>query len=60
MMTFTDWKAVLRRDCELEDKLLAFDNLSECALKIFWERGVEPSVHALVDDGVEAKAPRPM
>lgn len=50
MMTFKDWKDGLRRDCELEDKLLAFNNLPECALKIFWERGVEPYVQALIDD----------
>jgi len=56
MLAFVDWKARLRKDCEVEDKLLAFNYLPDNALKIFWEMGVEPSVHALVNNGMAGRS----
>ena len=60
MLNFNDWKNGLRRDCELEDKLLAFNNLPDYALKIFWERGVDPTVQALLDDTGDGTTSRTM
>lgn len=60
MLNFKDWKDGLRRDCELEDKLLAFNKLPDYALKVFWERGVKPTVQALIEDTEEPETSRPM
>jgi|307.fasta_scaffold199465_2 hypothetical protein len=60
MLNFKDWKNGLRRDCELEDKLLAFNSLPEDALQVFWERGVAPTVQALIDDTEQTETSRPM
>ena len=56
-MTFTLWKAALREDCEHENKLLAFDAMGDCALSLFYERGVEPTVQSILND-VSLDAPR--
>lgn len=60
MLNFKDWKDGLRRDCELEDKLLAFNSLPDNALQLFWERGVKPTVQALIDDTENEEISRPM
>jgi len=47
-LNFECWKAQLRKDCELVGKLLAFDNLGEYTLKLFWEYGLPPTLRAIV------------
>ena len=49
-MTFTRWKAAFSGDCEREGKLLAFDAMSDSAMMLFYERGIEPSVQAILND----------
>jgi hypothetical protein len=51
---FDGWKLQLRHDCQRQDKLLAFNALSDSVLRLLWERGVAPSVKAIVDS-----VPRP-
>ena len=46
---FEIWKEQLRLDCEREQKLLAFEALPDDVLKLFWLRGLHPSVKAIVD-----------
>jgi hypothetical protein len=50
---FEVWRAELRKDCEGQDKLLAFQALGDSVLLILWERGVEPTVKALLDGNSE-------
>ena len=59
-LTFTLWKAALREDCERENKLPAFDAMADCALRLFYERGVEPTVQGILNDAIQdAGAPVP-
>jgi len=50
-LTFILWKAALREDCERKHKLLGFDAIGDYALRLFYERGVEPTVQGILDDG---------
>lgn len=55
-LNFEVWKACLRENCARHDKLLAFNKLGEYCLRILWEGGVDPLVHAIVEDGKSAMA----
>lgn len=46
-VSFEIWKLQLRKDCELRDKLLAFDNMGDYALRLLWEHGLNPTVEAI-------------
>ena len=46
-VSFEIWKLQLRKDCELQDKLLAFDNMGDYALRLLWEQGLDPTVEAI-------------
>lgn len=48
LLTFEVWRVQFRKDCETEDKLLAFDSLGELTLKMLWENGPAPTVRAIV------------
>lgn len=48
LLTYEMWKIQLRKDCEIEDKLLAFDSLGEYTLKLLWKNGLAPTVRAIV------------
>jgi hypothetical protein len=50
-MTFALWKSALQKDCEGQGNLSAFQAMGDTALMLFWSRGVEPTVHALLRDG---------
>ena len=56
-MTFELWKALLRDDCEREDKVDAFDALGDSAFRLFWERGVDPTVIDILKDAEGVKKP---
>jgi hypothetical protein len=47
-LSFEDWKQHLRQDCELKQKLTAFNALSENVLRLFWDQGVDPTIEGLV------------
>ena len=55
-LTFVAWKALLRIDCIGLGKLQAFDGLGEAVLRILYENGVDPTVEAIVRDGLSGKA----
>lgn len=44
---FEGWKIRLSEDCEVQDKLLAFNALGDDVLKLLWEQGLAPSVNAI-------------
>ena len=50
-LTFERWKDSLRYDCDWHQEKAAFDALGDYVLQMLWERGVEPTVQAIVDDG---------
>ena len=47
-LTYDVWKLYLRKDCELQGKLLAFDGIGVYALRLLWEDGIAPTVAAIV------------
>jgi hypothetical protein len=51
ILKFAVWKRQLREDCARTGKLLAFDGFGDFVLKMFWERGLEPTVQAIIEDG---------
>jgi hypothetical protein len=55
-LTFDTWKCLLQKDCEQNQKLQAFNSLGPNTLRIFWERGVDPTVEALIADGTAPRA----
>jgi hypothetical protein len=56
-ISFEAWKLQLRKDCELQDKLLAFQALGDYVLQVLWERGCDPSVQAIIDGTSEYSSP---
>lgn len=50
-LPFDSWKQQLRKDCELRDKLVAFDALGDDVLRLLWETGTEPSVNGIMKNG---------
>ena len=47
---FERWKIVLRENCVREGKLFAFDAMGDYALRLFWERGTEPTVQGILSE----------
>jgi hypothetical protein len=47
-LTFEIWKVQLRKDCEVQGKLLPFEAIGDDTLKLLWEVAIEPSVESLV------------
>ena len=47
-LAFDEWKARLRQDCEQRDTLAAFNALTDPVLTILWERGLDPTVAAII------------
>jgi hypothetical protein len=56
-LTFETWKALLRNDCIVGEKLRAFDAVGDAILRILYENGVDPTVEAVVRDGLLGKPP---
>ena len=52
LLTFDVWKLHFRKDCELQNKLLAFNALGDEVLMVIWQSGLEPSVTALTNSSV--------
>ena len=49
-LSFDVWKSELRHDCELRDKLRSFDAMGDYVLRFLWERGLDPTVQAIIED----------
>jgi hypothetical protein len=43
------WTLQLRKDCERQDKLIAFNALDDYVISLLWERGLDPTVNAIVE-----------
>lgn len=54
-LTFEAWKALLRNDCIVGEKLQALDALGDATLRILYESCVEPTVEGVVRDGLSGK-----
>jgi hypothetical protein len=50
---FDVWKRRLRRACEHRGHLGAFNAITDTVLQLFWKRGLDPTVKAIVSDGAE-------
>jgi len=50
--TYAVWKELLRIDCVRLDKQEAFNGLGEIFLRILYENGLDPTVEAIVRDGL--------
>ena len=49
-MNFEDWRNALYRDAIRDGRWASLRELGEYILRAFWERGVEPTVKALIAD----------
>lgn len=50
--SFEKWKELLRNDCIVCDKLRAFDSLGDSVLRVLYDNSVDPTVDAIVNDGL--------
>ena len=55
--SFDAWKLQLRKDCEHEGKLAAFDALGDYVLKLLWRSGVDPTCSAIIESTSETSKP---
>jgi hypothetical protein len=53
-LTYEAWKLRLQQDCQLQDKMLAYNSFGDDCLKLLWETGTEPSVQGIIDGGAKA------
>lgn len=53
-ITYDVWKVQLRKDCEVQGKLAAFDGIGEYALRLLWAEGIHPTVAAIVGSARKA------
>ena len=57
LMTFEEWKGLLRSDCIAKDKLREFNCLGDLALRLLYADGVGPTVSAIVHNAASHDAP---
>lgn len=57
-LPFEVWKSLLQKDCEVHNKLMAFQAFGDSVLEILWQSGLHPSVKALLDSGSEQSPAR--
>lgn len=50
VLPFENWKQSLRADCHAKGRLFAYDALNDVVLKLWWDRGTDPTVDAIVND----------
>ena len=58
-LTFEAWKLQLRRDCERQDTLRAFDAMGDYVLRFMWRRGLDPTVKAITEDDPDFHKEKP-
>jgi hypothetical protein len=51
-ISFDLWKELLRNDCDRLRKMEAFQSLGDAVLRVLWESCVDPSVDAVVREGL--------
>jgi len=51
-LSFETWSSRLRADCIARDRLEAFDGLGEYVLTILYEKSLDPTVEAIVQNGI--------
>ena len=54
-MNFDDWKKLFQNDCIAHDKVRAFDSLGEHVLRTLYENGLDPTIQAIVADGLNGR-----
>jgi len=54
--SFEEWRLRLLADAKAGGYAQAAAQLSDVALRVFWEAGVEPTVRAIIADGEQAQA----
>lgn len=54
-VNFEAWKSTLRDNCAKEDKLPAFNSLDDFVLSLFFNRGIEPTPEAMIEDGSDQR-----
>jgi len=59
-LSFDVWKLQLLHDCEVTDKLPSFEAMGDYVLRFLWERGVAPTVQAIIEDDPEYQRKRPV
>ena len=57
-LTYAFWKKLLRDDCIRHNKIHGFYSLGESFLQVLYENGTDPTVDAIVKDGLNGKDPR--
>ena len=55
-ISFESWKLELRKDCEREDRIMAFNLLGDSVLRILFEQGLDPSIKGIVDGTPQVSA----
>ena len=55
-LTFRDWMAALRADCQRKDKLIVFEALGQTVLELLWECGAEPTTEGISNVRRERKS----
>lgn len=55
-LPFDEWKTLLRKDCERQDHLRAFDALGDSVLHLLWESGIDPSCQAIIESASKEKS----
>ena len=54
-LNFDTWAKLLRNDCVTHNKVGQFDGLGEYILRLLFENGLDPTVEAIVKDGINGK-----
>ena len=54
-LPYETWKELLRNDCIAYDKAEAFNSLGEMILRILYNNGIDPTVEAIVRDGLNGR-----
>ena len=57
LMTFEEWRDLLRNDCIAQDKLREFNCLGDLALRLLYADGIGPTVAAILRDARRREAP---
>lgn len=58
-ISFDAWKLALRKDCERNDKLFAYNAFGDSVLRILWERGIDPTCAAIIGSAAQTNKQDP-
>lgn len=54
-LSFQKWRELFRNDCVARNKQLAFDKLGVYVLKVLYENGLDPTVEAVSENGLDGQ-----